>query len=251
MAYVLPMTVPPPIDPARHALFLDFDGTLAELVDDPEAVSVPEPVLERLVALQHALGGAFAVISGRRIADLDRFLAPLRFAAAGVHGLERREAPGETVELLAGPERLDPLREQLRMDLAGRPELRLEDKGTALVVHYRGHPELAPQARRLVAEAVGEDAGLSVMHGDNIVEVHLAGMDKGRAIGTFMRAEPFRGRVPVYLGDDTTDEFAFAALAEFRGLSVKVGSGETCAGHRLAGVDSVHRWLQGAPEPAA
>lgn len=247
------MTVPPPIDPTRHALFLDFDGTLAELVDDPQAVSVPEPVLERLVTLQHALGGALAIVSGRRIADLDRFLAPLRFAAAGVHGLERREAPDGEVLALAGPERLDPVRERLRAGLVDAPELRLEDKGTALVVHYRGHPESAGRARRLVAEAVAEAEAddLTVMHGDNIVEVHLAGMDKGRAVATFMLAEPFRGRVPAYLGDDTTDEFAFAALTDFGGLSVKVGPGDTCATHRLAGVDSVHRWLQGPAGPAA
>lgn len=242
------MTMPPLLDPARHALFVDFDGTLVELRDDPQAVAIEATDRDRLVDLQSRLNGAFAVLSGRRISDLDRFLAPLRFAAAGVHGLERREAAGADIVHLAGPATLDPVREALRAALAAEPGLRLEDKGTALVIHYRGRPELKGEADRLADEAVRGVPDLAVMHGHDIVEIHVAGMDKGRALASFMTQEPFRGRVPVYLGDDTTDEFAFAEVARMGGIGVKVGAGESAATHRLAAVDSVHRWLALEPD---
>lgn len=237
------MNLPPPIDPARHALFIDFDGTLVDLVDDPTGVVISPEAVERLGQLQAACAGAFAVVSGRRIADLDHFLQPLQFAAAGVHGLERRDQPGAPVVPLAGPEGLDPIRVALAAGVVAEPRLRLEDKKTALVVHYRGFPELQEAAIRLVSAAVGEEPGFAVMKGDNIVEVHLAGMDKGKAIEALMAHAPFQGRQPIYVGDDTTDEFGFYAVRKLGGVSIKVGDGATEAEFRLASVDSVHRWL--------
>ncbi|WP_244630979.1 trehalose-phosphatase [Aureimonas sp. ME7] len=237
------MNLPPMLDPARHALFLDFDGTLVELVDRPENVRILPEAISRLGELQSGCDGAFAVISGRRIGDLDGFLRPLGFAAAGVHGLERREAPGAEITSLAGAEALDPVRIVLADGVVAEPRLRLEDKKTALVVHYRGHPELEAAAIALVSHAVGDEPGYAVMKGDHIVEVHLGGMDKGKAIAAFMTHEPFRGRIPVYLGDDTTDEFGFQAVKALDGVAIKVGEGPSEADYRLACVDSVHRWL--------
>lgn len=169
------MQLPPPIDPHRHAVFLDFDGTLVELVDDPQAVAIEPAGLDRLEVLQGELAGALAVVSGRRIADLDRFLAPMRFAAAGVHGLERRVRPDDEVERLAGPETLDDVRKRLEQPLRDNPRLKLEDKGTALVLHYRTAPDLKDVAERAMAEATTGRHDLAVMNGDNIVEVHPAG----------------------------------------------------------------------------
>jgi trehalose 6-phosphate phosphatase len=243
------MNLPPPLDPARHALFIDFDGTLVELVDRPEDVRISREAVERLGTLQRECSGAFALLSGRRIADLDAFLAPLAFAAGGVHGLERREEPGGPLVLLAGPAGLDAIRLVLSIGVTEEPRLRLEDKGTSLVIHYRGHPELEHAATELVTRAVQDEPGFAVMKGSDIVEVHLGGMDKGKALAAFMAREPFVGRVPVYLGDDTTDEFGFAAVKALDGVSVKVGTGPSEADYRLACVDSVHRWL--GVEPAA
>ncbi|MCQ8782016.1 trehalose-phosphatase [Mangrovibrevibacter kandeliae] len=240
------MPTPPPIDASRHALFLDFDGTLVALVDDPKAVRIEPAALARLTELQPALGGALAIVSGRRIEDLDGFLSPLAFAAAGVHGLERRPAPGAETERLAGPETLDAVRRALAAPLAAEPRLKLEDKGTALVLHYRTAPELQEQARDIMAEAIARRDDLSVMNGDHIVEVHPAGMDKGKALAALMQDAPFEGRVPVYVGDDTTDEFALRHVREAGGVSIKVGRAESVAEYRLPDVAGVHRWLAGA-----
>lgn len=234
------------IDFSRHALFLDFDGTLVDFVDDPMAVSLRPGTLDSLTALQTVLSGALAIVSGRRIADLDRFLSPLQFAAAGVHGLELRPSPGRPVEQIARAEDMDAVRSVLSDGVAGDTDLRLEDKGTALVLHYRAAPHRKQDAERLMADAVSGVGGLKVMHGNNIVEVHPAGMDKGAALRRLMRDAPFAGRVPLYVGDDTTDEFAFAVVPEFGGTGIKVGPGDTAATDRLADVASVERWLADA-----
>ncbi|MEX6505985.1 trehalose-phosphatase [Jiella sp. M17.18] len=241
------MLKPPAIDPSRHAVFLDFDGTLVELVDDPDGVRLAPPALERLEALSEELSGALAIVSGRRISDLDRFLAPLRFAAAGVHGLERRPAPGAAVERLAGPELLDDVRSALTDVLAAHPRLKLEDKGTALVLHYRTAGDLQEAAEAAMAQATSGRDDLVVMNGDNIVEVHPAGMDKGVALGAMMEHPPFKGRVPIYVGDDTTDEFALKTVRQAGGVSIKAGSKPSAAEFRLADVPAVHRWL-GVPD---
>ncbi|MCB8838785.1 trehalose-phosphatase [Aurantimonas sp. VKM B-3413] len=241
------MMEPPAIDPGRHALFLDFDGTLVGFVDDPAKVAIRPAARDRLEELAEALSGALAIVSGRRIADLDRFLAPLEFAAAGVHGLERRGAPGGKIERLAGPELLDDTRERLSETLAGNPRLRLEDKGTALVLHYRNAADLEDMARRAMDQAVAGRHDLVVMNGDNIVEVHPAGMDKGVALAAIMEAPPFAGRLPVYVGDDTTDEYALKTAREAGGVSIKVGSKDSVAEYRLKDVAAVHRWL-GVPD---
>ncbi len=240
------MLIPPPIDPARHALFLDFDGTLADLIDDPGAVSIPHPARDALIRLQRELSGALAIVSGRQIVDLDRFLKPLEFAAAGVHGLERRARPGADIEALAGPEILDEVRQAVAEVIEINRRLNLEDKGTALVLHYRTAPDLKDVAEAAVERATRDRDDLVVMHGDNIVEVHPVGMDKGQALAAMMKAAPFKSRVPIYAGDDTTDEFALKVVREMGGVSIKVGAKESVAEYRLDDVAAVHRWLEGS-----
>lgn len=237
------MSQPPSINSRRHAVFLDFDGTLVDLVDDPGAVAIAPAALARLEALRAELSGALAIVSGRRIADLDRFLKPLRFAAAGVHGLERRLRPDGPVERLAGPDTLDDIRGALAPTLLDERRLTLEDKGTALVLHYRTAPDLRDRAEQAMAAATRGRDDLVVMQGDNIVEVHPAGMDKGIAVADMLQQQPFAGRVPVYVGDDTTDEFALRHVRDAGGLSVKVGTKESVADYRLDDVEAVHRWL--------
>ncbi|MCD2470424.1 trehalose-phosphatase [Jiella sp. MQZ9-1] len=216
---------------------------MVELVDDPSAVALAADRIERLREIKERLSGALAIVSGRRIADLDRFLAPLDFAAAGVHGLERRRRPGGAIESLMTSEALDPVRNALAPTLEENRRLALEDKGTALVLHYRTAPDLSEVAKRVMSDAAKGRDDLVVMAGDNIVEVHPSGMDKGRALEDFMAEPPFAGRIPVYLGDDTTDEFALRKVSESGGIAIKVGVKESIAPYRLADVADVHHWL--------
>ncbi|MEF2550310.1 trehalose-phosphatase [Aurantimonas sp. A2-1-M11] len=240
--------IPPALDTTRHAAFLDFDGTLVELVEDPQAVAIAPGARDELASLARRLGGALAVVSGRRIADLDRFLSPARFAAAGVHGLERRRSPDGEVERLAGPETLDPVRNTIAAALEANQRLHLEDKDTALVIHYRTAPDLKDLAERIMAKATEGREDLVVMHGDCIVEVHPAGMDKGKAVAAMMEDAPFAGRIPVYVGDDTTDEFALRHVRNEGGVSIKVGGAEkaSVAEFRLKDIAAVHAWIAAA-----
>ncbi|MCC4296879.1 MULTISPECIES: trehalose-phosphatase [Aurantimonas] len=239
---------PPALDTTRHAVFLDFDGTLVELVDDPQAVAMQPAAQRELAGLARKLDGALAVVSGRRIADLDRFLSPDRFAAAGVHGLERRRSPDGAVEMLAGPETLDPVRDRIASAVESARRLHLEDKDTALVLHYRTAPDLQDLAERIMAQATEGRDDLVVMHGDCIVEVHPAGMDKGKAVAAMMEDAPFAGRIPVYVGDDTTDEFALRHVRNQGGVSIKVGGAEktSVAEFRLPDIAAVHAWIAAA-----
>lgn len=237
------MNEPPQIDLAAHALFLDFDGTLVGFADDPAAVGIAPAALTSLGALVERLNGALAIVSGRRVVDLDRFLSPLAFIAAGVHGLELRRAPGGGIESSVDPHALDRVRDRLNSALRQWPGLRLEDKGKALVLHYREHPELEDVSRETMEDATRGETGLKIMPGNRIVEVHPAGMDKGIAVEALLREPAFAGRIPLYVGDDTTDEYAMAAVQRHGGIGVKVGPGDSVAQARLSNVAAVHEWL--------
>lgn len=216
------------------ALFLDFDGTLVEIAERPDAVVVDPALPKTLAQLRDLLGGAFAVVSGRSISTLDGFLAPERFDAAGVHGVERRLA-GERCE--GGPQNSGDLRraiEALRPFTAAHAGLLLEDKGSSFAVHWRLRPDLAADALRAVEAAASElGDGYRVQHGKAVAEILPAQAGKGSAIAWFLDRPPYRGRRPVFVGDDLTDEHGFRAVNERDGVSIRIGGGATTATHRL------------------
>ena len=233
------------------AYFLDIDGTLVDLADTPGTVKL-HPTLPGLVeALYQSSGGAIALITGRSIADADRLFSRRRLPIAGQHGHERRSADGSVTQHRVSPHVLDPARFALRSFVERHPQLILEDKGLSLALHYRRAPHLASLAHRMIRKAqglVGEH--YSVHRGKRVVELTPAGKDKGLAIRAFMRETPFRGRPPIFIGDDGTDEHGFAMVNRLGGDSIKVGTGATAAIWRLPSVTAVLAWLQhGTPSP--
>ena len=242
-----PGTLPLPAPGEHWSLFLDFDGTLAELAETPDGVRVAPELPATLSALHRSLDGALALVSGRSIGALDAFLAPARLPAAGIHGAERRGASGEKHPAKPLVQALDTLRAALAPLVAGDPRLVVEDKGASLVLHYRRAPEREDECRHVVArllESSPELAGFRVVLGKRMVEAVPTGGDKGTAIREFMREAPFAGRRPVFAGDDLTDEDGFAVVAELSGLGVKVGGGQTCAPYRVASVAELLAWLR-------
>lgn len=233
---------PPPLDPDRHALFLDFDGTFVDFAPRPDAIALRPGSVDLLGSLSGKLGGALAVVSGRRIADLDCFLAPLTLPASGVHGQEFRPKPGEILTRTPTPE-LEEARRRLASALAPGDPLLMEDKGGALVLHYREHPDQRARAESLAMRAVDGLAHLHALPGHAIMEIRERGVDKAGAVRDFCAVPPFAGRLPVFVGDDKTDEHGFAAAAAAGGFGVKVGPGATAAKWRLPDVAAVHRWL--------
>ncbi|MGF6351353.1 trehalose-phosphatase [Variovorax sp. W2I14] len=232
--------LPPPLG-RDAALFLDFDGTLVGLAPTPEAIEIPPALVALLSDLRDQLGGALAVVSGRQIDSIDRFLAPLRLPAAGEHGVQRRDAQGHMQEQHA-PDLVPIL--DIANELARVHEgLLVERKHAAIALHYRLAPQLEAVCGDAMARAIAGRPALELMHGKFVFEVKPAGVNKGIAIDAFMTEAPFAGRTPVFAGDDTTDESGFAVVQPRGGIAIKVGSGPSLALHRLESPRAVYEWL--------
>ncbi len=242
MPTLLPGLGLPRLDARQSALFLDFDGTLAVIAPQPEAVQVPGSLVALLAQLSQALDGALALVSGRRLADLDAFLSPLQLPTAAEHGAERRLASGLRHN---GPR--PPLGDVTRVAqaLAERHAgLRVERKSATVALHYRHAPELEALCLAEMAKAVLRSPGLELLHGKCVLEAKPAGVDKGRAIADFMAEPPFAGRQPLFAGDDSTDEAGFAWVQSVGGEGVKVGLGPSLAQHRCPDPLALRDWLQ-------
>jgi trehalose 6-phosphate phosphatase len=241
-------------DEAGWALFLDFDGTLVDIVERPEAVSVDPDLPAILDRLKRRLGGALAIVSGRSIAFLDHHLRPYAFDIGGLHGLEHRI--GDRLVQCTPEEhpRLRDMVDRLEDVLALKAGVIIEDKGCSVALHWRQ----APQERDFVlstaksaVEALGPD--YRVQYGKAVAEILPAAAGKGRMIETFLDQAPYRGRRPIFAGDDLTDENGFASINARGGLSIRIGAGETIAHERLGTPadlrHSLSKWAAGDPLP--
>lgn len=238
-------TAPPSVHPDT-ALFLDVDGTLLEFADHPDAVRVPAALPPTLQALQARLGGALALVSGRTLAQLDALFAPLRLPMAGLHGLQVRGRDGMLFEHL--PPLLPEVLAGARLQAARFPGALVEDKGSALALHWRavaGAGAGAEDALRQFADmAVLQLPGYRLQLGKDVVELRPAGAHKGSALEALMASEPFRGRKPVFVGDDVTDEDGFLSAIALGGHAVVVGERRpTAATYALHGPADTLRWL--------
>jgi len=230
-------------------LFLDIDGTLLEIADRPDRVRIPSALPGLLGALARQRDGALALISGRPLAEIDRLMRPWRGAAAGLHGSERRRADGGIERRLdtGAAAALDRIRPALRTLAAQDGGLILEDKGLAVALHYRAAPQRAEEILHW-AGALQRRSGsaLRLIAGKMVVEFQPCGADKGATIAAFLAEPPFAGRVPVFVGDDVTDEDGFAEVARRHGIAIRVGAPmATRASHALGSVAAVLAWLRG------
>jgi trehalose 6-phosphate phosphatase len=226
-----------PVPVRDLAVFLDLDGTLLDIAATPESVVVPDDLVADLSALFDALGGALAIVSGRDLTNIDRLLSPLRLPAAGAHGATMRlpdggrdeidmDVPGDWVEALFGLQRAH----------AG---VMIERKAHSVVAHFRNAPHTEDLVRRTAMELVARDPEhFELLRGKMVVEILPRNVDKGHAVRRFMQFAPFRGRTPVFVGDDVTDEDGFEAAVELGGAGLHVAE---CFGGQP---QDVRRWLK-------
>lgn len=236
---------------AGWALFLDVDGTLLDFAQHPDAVEVGKGLRDDLGRIRARLDSALALVSGRPLSDLDRLFAWNGFAAAGLHGAELRMPDGRT-HVAGDAAAFAAIRGRAKARIAEIPDAFLEDKQRALALHFRRASASRAAIEHLaheLAQRAGD--GYVLQHGNHVVELKPAGVDKGRALTTLMQAMPFRDRAPWMLGDDLTDEDAFRHVNANGGVSVIVGARRpTEARYALDDPAAVRAWLHALAEAA-
>mgnify|MGYP001034907846 CR=1 FL=1 len=244
-----PLVLPAPPEPGADngwALFLDVDGTLLDFAHHPDDVQVDARLHDDLGRLRARLHGALALLSGRPLSQLDALFDWKTHPASGLHGAELRTPDG--CEHFVGDDALFALaRARAAVLVAETRGVILEDKRRALALHYRHAPEARAAAERIAHALIDKlDGRYALQHGDHVLELKPAGVDKGLALAALMRDAPFHGRRPWMLGDDLTDEDAFANVNANGGVSVVVGARRPTAAHcALADPPAVREWLHG------
>ncbi len=226
-------------------MFLDFDGTLVDIAQTPESVVVPQGLVSLLIRVEAALDGALAIVSGRDLADVTAYLKPLVPSVAGTHGTERRRSDG-TLDV-PGPDVVAEAAEMAADVIAAVvdiPGVRVEAKPYSVGLHFRAVPERQDSCMEILDRLIrGRRNAWEIVYGKLIAEARPAGFSKAGAVRAFMRETPFSGRIPVFIGDDITDEDGMKAAMELGGFAIKVGMGDSIARYRLADPQEVRRYL--------
>jgi len=228
--------------PSR-AVLLDVDGTILDLAPTPLEVVVPPDLTVALERLAKRVGGALAFVSGRPLAELDLFFAPLKLPSIAVHGAELRLADGSVRRATTF---LDPqLKAEITSIADDRPGVVIEDKGYSIAVHYRQAPHLGHEVRDDVSAVCARfsSARLEILPGKSVVEVKQPSFNKGTAVRELMQHAPFEGRRPIFIGDDITDEAAFEVLPEFDGIGFSVGREVQGIAGMFETPGDVRRWI--------
>ena len=228
----------------EFSLFLDVDGTLIDIAPHPNAVVVAPSLIRDLASADRQLGGGLALISGRTIEDLDRLFHPLRLRASGVHGAEFRFDPGGVIEP-SSPALPDAAWLDLLALLEAFPGTLAENKAFSFAVHYRATPEVRPFLEAALLDLLSRrrDLDLRLMPGHYVFELKSPEINKGVAIARFLQRHPFRGRRPIFLGDDVTDRAGFDKVVAHGGLAYAVGITVPGISGTFPGPSAVRGWL--------
>src|SRR4051794_38729485 len=227
------------------AILLDIDGTLLDLMPTPREVWVPPGLSETLKGLAERTSGALALVSGRSLNDIDLIFAPDVYRAVAGHGAEMRLSVDSEADDVHAP----PMDKELKRRLAAiaklSPGILLEDKGYSLALHYR----LAPHAEKAIYAAVSliradlPNAPIEVMPGKCVCEIKHSGFNKASGVVELMTHDPFKGRRPIFIGDDVTGESVCAIRRELRGLAFSVGRRAKSVVSHFAEPRGVRQWL--------
>ena len=226
-----------------NAILLDVDGTLLDLAPTPLEVIVPPELTVALEELSRRTGGALAFVSGRPLAELDLFFQPLKLPSIAGHGAELRTSDGVVARANVF---LDPkLKEELAAIADDKPGVIVEDKNYSVALHYRQVPHLGHEVRDEVAAICARfpSTAIEILPGKSVLEIKQPSFNKGTAVRELMQNPPFKGRRPIFIGDDVTDEAAFAVLPEFDGIGFSVGREVQGIAGMFERPSDVRRWL--------
>jgi len=226
--------------PRKMALFLDFDGTLVGFQDDPNLVHLRDEDTALLLVINERLGGALAIISGRDLRDLSKRV-PNNLWRIGNHGLFK-SPPNELApdKLKSLPDKLLGVVESKLDHISG---IWIETKGPIIAIHHRAKPAAGADIKKALTPIIAAFPDLELQLGNNVVEVKPNAANKGSALIRQMSTAPFEGRIPVMIGDDTTDEDGFKAAQTMGGFGIKIGHGPTCAQYRISDIETLYMIL--------
>lgn len=235
------------IHPDTHALFFDLDGTLLELAETPEGVVFKDHVPDQLNEIYALYEGAMAIITGRSLKSLGGILGryDLDFPQSGQHGFEfQLQKQGDVICEQVFIDQMRVYAPAVYALAEAHEGVFLEDKGACLGIHFRQRPELHDVIKSGMEHIMSQSDQLRIQAGHHIFEIKPKDFNKGHAIERFMEIDPFAGKIPVFLGDDLTDEFGFEYVNKIGGISIHVGLlRKTKANHRIKDVDHVHLFL--------
>ena len=204
------------------ALLLDLDGTLLDMAPTPDSVVVPAGLKDDLRRLRDLLDQAVAVVTGRPVEAIETLLGDAIPTIAGEHGgairptagamIERPDLPAPPAEWLAAGAALE----------AAHPGAMFERKARGFGLHYRLAPDAGPEIHAALSSLLAGAPDFELMPGHMLWEVRPRGIDKGHAVENLMRRAPFHGRVPVFIGDDTTDKDGIRAAEALGGTGLWV-----------------------------
>ena len=234
------------LDIAEVAILLDVDGTILDVAATPQGVAVPASLVRTLAELHGRTGGALALVSGRLIENLDRLFVPLKLPCVGGHGVEWRIADGAPIQRRHAE--LSPLlKTQVTAAVTVDPRIFVEDKGSSLAVHYRLAPERGPLIKNKIAAILDRASGekLEMLCGKAVIEIKPASFNKGVAVCELMKIAPFAQRIPLFVGDDVTDESVFAVMPALGGFGYSVGWEVPGVSGTFRDPQDVRDWLAG------
>jgi trehalose 6-phosphate phosphatase len=238
-------------DLSQYCIFLDFDGTLVEIEDRPDDVRIDPTTLHFLEKLRDKVGRALALVSGRDIHVIDRLLYPLVLPVAGVHGLQRRDAAGRLHSPLIDQNIVEGIAARVEAAFIAEPGVVIERKAGGVAIHFRLRPDFEKRCHAFARKITRNRADLHMIVGKMVCEIRLLGNDKGGVIASFLDERPFKGRKPIFAGDDATDEAGFVAVNAHGGVSIKIGEDPTAARYRAANILELRNWLNAMmAEPA-
>jgi trehalose 6-phosphate phosphatase len=235
-----------PIDLAGVAILLDVDGTIVDVAATPQSVVVPPSLVRTLATLHARTGGALALVSGRLVENLDHLFMPLVLPCVGGHGVELRSSARAPLHRRAAE--LGPtVKKQVVAAATADPRIIVEDKGSSLAVHFRLAPDQALLLKNKIAAILDRARAekLEMLCGKAVIEIKPRAFNKGTAVRELMSIPPFAHRIPLFIGDDVTDESVFEILPALGGFGYSVGREVAGVSGMFGGPQNVRDWLAG------
>ncbi len=226
----------------QSTVMLDFDGTLVDLAPTPQAIKVPDTLSTLLNKIDDRSAG-LTIITGRALDDLARILPEFGGDIFGSHGGEQRLGGVYELACAVPQAQLEQVWGLADKIAAKSQALIAERKPAGAVVHYRQDPTQEDMVRDALAAVTRDTTDFEIQASKMAFEIRPVGVSKAAAAEWVIAASP-RGTIPVFAGDDLTDEDAMRVANAHNGVTIKVGAGESCARHRISRPSALRQTLR-------